>query len=245
MGDVYVTESGPLSLRYPQVTSDLDLETFATAKLTVAVDVRNTTDKPVSGTLRGKIESIQFSKAVTLGAHEQKLVEVAPADAPGLAISRPRVWWPYRMGTPHLYPLQLEVEVGGAVSDHDESRFGIQEMTSELTPEGYRLFRVNGRPLVIRGGGWASDMLLRPASRDRLEAELRYVKEMGLNTVRLEGKLESKLFYDIADEQGILVMPGWCCCDQWEKWDKWDAEDHRVAPCPSRARPAACADTRV
>jgi exo-1,4-beta-D-glucosaminidase len=25
-------------------------------------------------------------------------------------------------------------------------------------------------------------------------------------------------------------MPGWCCCDQWEKWDKWDAEDHKVGP---------------
>jgi exo-1,4-beta-D-glucosaminidase len=29
---------------------------------------------------------------------------------------------------------------------------------------------------------------------------------------------------------GILLMPGWCCCDQWEQWKKWDAEDHRVAP---------------
>jgi len=103
-------------------------------------------------------------------------------------------------------------------------------MSSELTPEGYRRFKVNGKPILIRGGGWASDMLLRPASRERLEAELRYVREMGLNTIRLEGKLESDLFYDLADEYGILLMPGWCCCDQWERWDEWDEEDHRVAP---------------
>jgi exo-1,4-beta-D-glucosaminidase len=73
-------------------------------------------------------------------------------------------------------------------------------------------------------------MMFRPASKERLEAEMRYVKEMGLNTIRLEGKLESDLFYDLADEQGILTMPGWCCCDQWEMWDKWDDEDHRVGP---------------
>ena len=85
-------------------------------------------------------------------------------------------------------------------------------MASELTPEGHRLFKVNGRPILVRGGGWASDMLLRPASRERLLAEMRYVREMGLNTIRLEGKLESDLFYDLADEQGILLMPGWCCC---------------------------------
>ena len=103
-------------------------------------------------------------------------------------------------------------------------------MTSELTPKGHRLFKVNGKPILIRGGGWASDMMFRPASRERLEAELRYTREMGLNTIRLEGKLESDLFYDLADQYGILVMPGWCCCDQWELWDKWDAEDYRGGP---------------
>jgi exo-1,4-beta-D-glucosaminidase len=53
---------------------------------------------------------------------------------------------------------------------------------------------------------------------------------MGLNAIRLEGKPETDEFYDLADKHGILLMPGWCCCDQWEMWDKWDAEDHRVAP---------------
>jgi len=103
-------------------------------------------------------------------------------------------------------------------------------MGSELTDKGHRRFEVNGRPILIRGGGWASDMLLRPASPERLEAQMRYVKEMGLNTIRLEGKLENDEFFDAADRHGILLMPGWCCCDQWEKWDKWDAEDRRVAP---------------
>ena len=96
------------------------------------------------------------------------------------------------------------------------------------------MFTVNGKRILVRGGGWASDMLLRPASTDRLRAELRYTREMGLNTIRLEGKLESDEFYDLADEYGILVMPGWCCCDQWEQWNKWDAEDHRVGPASLR-----------
>ena len=33
---------------------------------------------------------------------------------------------------------------------------------------------------------------------------------MNLNTVRLEGKLENDLFYQIADFQGILVWLGGC-----------------------------------
>ncbi len=229
-GDVYLTESGPLALRHPSVSSEIDLGTLASAKLTVAVDVRNTTGASVSGEVRGTIEAIRFAKQVSLGPHEQKLVRITSAEAPGLVMAKPRLWWPYRMGEPALYPITVEAVVGGAVSDSAKSRFGIQQMTSELTPAGHRLFKVNGRPLVIRGGGWASDMLFRPASRERLRAELEYVKAMGLNTVRLEGKLEGDLFYDLADEMGILTMPGWCCCDQWEMWDKWDAEDHRVGP---------------
>ena len=113
-------------------------------------------------------------------------------------------------------------------------RFGIQEMSSELTDKGHRLFKVNGKPILVRGGGWASDMFLRPITTERARAELRYVKEMGLNTIRLEGKLETDEFYDLADEEGVLLMPGWCCCDQWETWDKWDAEDHRVGPASLR-----------
>jgi exo-1,4-beta-D-glucosaminidase len=229
-GDVYLRLGGPVVLRHPHVVSRLELPSLERARLTVSAELRNTTRRPVEATVRGAIEAASFSKRVSLGPGERTVVRFTPEQSPGLEIRSPRLWWPYRMGTPDLYTLALEASVDGAVSDRDEVRFGIQQMSSELTSRGHRLFKVNGRPVLIRGGGWASDMLLRPASTQRLEAELRYVKEMGLNTIRLEGKLESDQFYDLADRHGILVMPGWCCCDQWELWEKWDAEDHRVAP---------------
>ena len=52
---------------------------------------------------------------------------------------------------------------------------------------------------------------------------------MGLNTVRLEGKLETEEFFEMADRQGILVMAGWCCCDFWEHWGSWKDEDFEIA----------------
>ena len=97
-----------------------------------------------------------------------------------------------------------------------------------MTPEGYRLLKVNGKPVLVRGGGWAPDMMLR-VDESRREAEFRYVKEMGLNTIRLEGKLEDESFLERADRDGILVMAGWCCCDAWEKWGKWNEENKRVS----------------
>ena len=228
--EVYLTDSGPIALRHPHVVSQLDLPSLESARLTVTTEVWNTTDEPVRGSVSGTIGEIRLSQPVTLGPRERRVLRFSPADAPALIVRHPRLWWPYRMGGQDLYTLVLRAEVGSAVSDTQELRFGIQQFTSELTAEGHRLFKVNGRPILIRGGGWASDMLFRAASTGRLEAEFRYVREMGLNTIRLEGKLETDEFYDLADRYGILLMPGWCCCDQWEKWDKWDDEDHRVAP---------------
>ena len=89
---------------------------------------------------------------------------------------------------------------------------GIREITSELTDKGARLFRVNGKPVLVRGGGWSGDMLLREQPQ-RLEQQFEMVRDLHLNAIRLEGKLETDEFYRLADEQGVLVIAGWCCCD--------------------------------
>jgi exo-1,4-beta-D-glucosaminidase len=231
---VFVTDAGAVALRNPHVVSRLDLPSLETARLTVTAEATNTTDAPVRGTVRGTIGDIRFEAPLELAPRETKTVRFAPETVPSLVVRQPKLWWPYRMGPQNLHTLALEVVVDGVVSDRAGTRFGIHQTTSELTDKGARLFKVNGRPLLVRGGGWASDMMFRPASTERLRAEMRYVREMGLNTIRLEGKLETDEFYDLADEYGILLMPGWCCCDQWEMWDKWDAEDHEVAPASLR-----------
>jgi exo-1,4-beta-D-glucosaminidase len=133
------------------------------------------------------------------------------------------------MGEPFLYRLNLEYTTeDGKGSDSTSTTFGIVQTESELTPEGGRLLKVNGKPVLVRGGGWTPDMMLR-VDEKRREAEFRYVKEMGLNTIRLEGKLENEDFIDRADREGILVMAGWCCCDAWEKWGKWNEENKQVS----------------
>jgi len=233
-GDVYLTDSGPLSLRHAYVKTALDLPSLAAADLTIVADVRNTTDREVRGRIRAQIDAIEVSMPVTLAPGERRTVHITPADAPALHIANPRVWWPYRMGAQNLYRATVTVDVAGEVSNAAHVQFGIRQVTSELTAKGHRLFLINGRPVLIRGGGWSSDILERPLRAQRLEAQLRYVREMGLNTIRQEGKLEPDDFYDATDRLGILVMPGWCCCDQWEKWDKWDPEDHSVGPASLR-----------
>lgn len=224
--EVTLSASGPVAVRHPHVVTKLDGP--ATARLTVMAELCNVRPQSVRGVLRGRIGEIEFQQPVELAAGETRAVAFTPERFPQLVVRNPRLWWPWHYGEPHLYDLTLEYEVAGAVSDRVAARFGIREVTSELTPEGYRRFQINGRPILIRGAGWAPDMLLRE-NPERQEAELRYVRDMHLNAVRLEGKLENEGFYEWTDRMGILVMAGWCCCDHWERWRNWKPEDYEIA----------------
>jgi len=90
------------------------------------------------------------------------------------------------------------VETGKEISDSASLDFGIREVTSELTDKGHRLFKVNGKRVLIRGAAWAPDMLLRWSSK-KVDADLEYTKHMGLNAIRLEGKIDRKEFFDKTD----------------------------------------------
>jgi exo-1,4-beta-D-glucosaminidase len=231
--EVVLSSSGPVAIRHATVETKLNMPKADFAHLTVRAEVANATTSPVKGTLRGSLEGqggpIEFSQPVELAANEKKEIVFAPEGTAPLNLYKAKLWWPYQMGEPYLNHLKLQfVTTDSAISDTSESQVGLVQIDSELTPDGYRLLKINGRPILIRGGGWAPDMMLR-ADESRREAEFRYVKEMGLNTIRLEGKLEGESFLERADREGILVMAGWCCCDAWEKWGKWGEENKQVS----------------
>jgi exo-1,4-beta-D-glucosaminidase len=226
--EVYLTASGPVALRYPAVISKVNSPANDSAQLTVTTQLKNGTEQAVKGTLKGKIESVEFMQEVDLAPGETKEVVFEPEKFSPLNFSNPRLWWPAQMGTPNLYPLHMEVEVNGQLSDQNDSHFGIRQVTSEIVPHNKRVFSINGKKILIRGGGWSPDMMLREDSQ-RMEDEFRYVQDMGLNTIRLEGKLETPEFFDKADRKGILIMAGWCCCDHWEHWGNWANADYKIA----------------
>ena len=139
------------------------------------------------------------------------------------------------MGAHPLETLTVRFISDGRVSDTASARVGIREATSKLTAKGARLFLINRKPILIRGGGWSQDMMMRE-DHEKLPQQIRMVKDMRLNTIRQEGKLEGDEFYRLTDENGILVMAGWCCCDQWEHWKQWTPENYQVASASLRSQ---------
>jgi len=225
--EVFLTTSGDVSVRQPFVATKLDAE-YKTASLTISADLRNTAAHPVKGIFHADIDEIHLEQPVELAAGESRKVSFGPEKFPQLKLQNPRLWWPYQMGVPNLYTAKLSFATEGQTSDSASIKFGVREVTSEITDQGYRLFKINGRKLLIRGAAWAPDMFLRWSS-ERLDADLAYVHDMGLNTIRLEGRLDHDEFFDKTDKLGILVMPGWTCCDAWERWKLWKGDQRTVA----------------
>ncbi|HEX4022877.1 MAG TPA: glycosyl hydrolase family 2 [Acidobacteriaceae bacterium] len=227
-GVVDLRVTGPVSVRSPFITTHFEDDTLKVADISVDAELQNATDHAVDGTVKGTFEGANFEQPVTIAAGASKSVHFSPDQYPQLKLKNPAIWWPAEMGKHPLETLSVSFVSDGHVSDTTTARVGIREATSELTDKGARLFLINRKPILIRGGGWSQDLFLRE-DHERLPLQIQMVKDMHLNTIRLEGKLEGENFFRLTDENGILVMAGWCCCDQWEHWKHWTPENHQVS----------------
>jgi exo-1,4-beta-D-glucosaminidase len=231
-GKVILETGGAAALRDPYVKTVLGSNS---ADLTVYVDALNGTNAPVSGVVTGTITkvgypTINFSQNVTLAANERKEVAFNPATFTQLHISNPALWWPYQYGSPELYDLNISFTVGSQTWDSKVIKFGVRQFTDYRTTvngTSYVGYKINGQNILFKGGGYMWDMFQRWDTKTN-ETHMKYVKDMGLNIVRFEGNVGNEEIYDIADREGIMLMPGWVCCSRWEESASWNAEELTV-----------------
>ena len=200
---------------------------LSSSALTAKTDVTNHTATSQTGTVTATITppnggtAITVSQSVTVAANATQTVSFTPSQFPSLTISSPQLWWPYQLGGQPLYTLSTSVAQSGTTLNSTSETFAIRTVTSYLTgssaaePSGTRAFKINGVPIVIRGGGYDPNLFLNYSSSDTAR-QFALMKNMGLNTIRLEGHLMPDDFFEQADADGILINAGYQCCDAWE-----------------------------
>jgi exo-1,4-beta-D-glucosaminidase len=237
---VQLHTSGALALGDVHVLQD-DAPDLSSAALTLEGEVTNDTDLAQTGTVSATLsppagggEPITVSKPVTVPAQTSATVAFTPVEDPQLVLAKPQVWWPYQMGAQPLYDLSMEVSQPGAPSDTQALSFGVRTIAtylvgrSKLAPHGVRRFAVNGRPLVLRAGGFAEDLFLRYSAANTAQ-QIALIKNLGLNAIRTEGKEMPEDFYEQMDRAGILIDAGFQCCDAWQpEHTKLTRTDDRV-----------------
>jgi exo-1,4-beta-D-glucosaminidase len=200
---------------------------LSTSAVTVKTDITNNTTTSQTGTVTATITPpgngtpITATQNVTVPASTTQTVSFTPTAFPSLTIASPQVWWPYQMGAQPLYTLATSVAQGTTVLNSTSETFGIRNVTSSLVgsntgePSGARAFKINGVPIVIRGGGWSPNIFLHYSAANTAK-QIALMKNMGVNTIRLEGHLMPQDWYNQMDAAGILVNAGFQCCDAWE-----------------------------
>jgi hypothetical protein len=151
---VTLTATGMVKIGDPQVVTKLPLPDRSRADVEITVLLENVSDKSVRGTIRGTIEQTVVTKEISVPPGKSS-VKLAPAEFAQLTLQNPRLWWPNGYGKPDLYQLQLDFTEGGKESDSKQVRFGVREVTYELSllDSKGQLRRVEVSPTAARARG--------------------------------------------------------------------------------------------
>jgi hypothetical protein len=144
--------TGALKIGDAQVVTSFPAHDYTHANIDIVLPVTNLSDKPVQADVTARIEQIGVEKRVTVppGTTDIKL---SPSEFAQLRMDHPRLWWPNGYGRPDLYHLKLTVSDGSTVSDSKDVRFGVREISYELSllDNTGHLRRVEFSPTDARG----------------------------------------------------------------------------------------------
>ncbi|MBV8971771.1 MAG: beta galactosidase jelly roll domain-containing protein [Sphingomonadaceae bacterium] len=207
---VELTGSGLVRLGDPQIVTTLPKADNSVADIEIDVPVVNDGSAAVMATVAVGFDDVSVTRTVT-AAPGQTMVRFAPLDFPQLAVANPKLWWPNGYGAPALHLAHVTVATAGGESDATDVRFGIRQITYELSlmaPDG-RLRRVEvdfsagrrrGEQLLdprhqgIRKipGGWVNSLTpagaASPAVRDLADTRLTPFLILKVNGVRIAAR---------------------------------------------------------
>ncbi|KAK3988703.1 hypothetical protein QBC44DRAFT_359738 [Cladorrhinum sp. PSN332] len=243
--DVEIKQTGPVALSPLRIVTKIG-DTYdklgQPAKVSLKAKAQNLENTPITITATGTVALVTDARYIPLVWN--KAITIPPLSTTDIelenTVENPAIWWPKQWGDQPLYSASLTISTSSdnKISDFQSANFGFRSVTSKLNSHSDVQYSVNGLPFQVIGAGYTPNMFLR-FDAAKWETELKYVLDLGFNTVRLEGKNEHPELYDIADRLGVFLMPGWECCDKWEAWSYnqdlavptpvWSADDYRVA----------------
>lgn len=125
-------------------------------------------------------------------------------------ISDPKLWWPAGYGAQHLYSATAVLRRQETVIDTKTCKFGIRTIELIQEPDAIGTsfyFRVNGRPIYIKGTNYIPTDLFLPQGRAKKTQLFEAMQATHMNMVRIwgGGAYEDDTFYNTCDSLGILV----------------------------------------
>jgi beta-mannosidase len=126
-------------------------------------------------------------------------------------IRNPKRWWPNGLGNPFLYPILYSIYYQGNKVASGIQKLGLRtlELRQDKDTSGSCFyFLVNGVPVFMKGANYIPpDNFLPRVTDSTYKALIASVKSANMNMLRVwgGGTYEKDIFYDLCDENGILV----------------------------------------
>ncbi|MDP1622228.1 MAG: glycoside hydrolase family 2 protein [Bacteroidales bacterium] len=127
------------------------------------------------------------------------------------SIINPQRWWPNGLGNPTLYNFGYEVWFNGSLAGEGRQKIGLRtiELIQDKDSTGKSFyFNVNDIPVFIKGANYIpQDNFLPRVTDSDYRALILDVKQANMNMLRVWGGgiYENDIFYDLCDENGIMV----------------------------------------
>jgi hypothetical protein len=152
--EVRLEATGAVRILDADVITRLPLPRIDQASLRIRVPLDNASSAARAVTLEARFEGVAIAKRVLLAPGPSE-IDLDPSEFPQLTLQHPRLWWPNGYGDPALYTLKLTLRDGDAVAATKRLRFGIRQITYELSlfDHGGRLRRVEIDPTLASQRG--------------------------------------------------------------------------------------------
>jgi beta-galactosidase/beta-glucuronidase len=128
---VELDATGAVRIGDPHVVTDLPLPRIDRADVHVTVPIDNA-GAATEVTVKVAFDGVTVEKRVAAPAGHSEVV-FAPSEFRQLTVANPKLWWPNGYGEPHLYDVRYEVSDANGVSDERRGRFGIREVSYDLS----------------------------------------------------------------------------------------------------------------
>lgn len=145
---------------------------------------------------------------------EEKNVEIQPGKncfSIPISIDNPIRWMPHGWGDPVLYTMHISLKQKDEILAEKSQRIGFRtiRLVNEKDAWGESFyFEVNGIPMYAKGANYIpSDAILPHVATERYTELFQNITAANMNMIRVwgGGTYEDDRFYDLADENGILI----------------------------------------
>lgn len=126
-------------------------------------------------------------------------------------IDDPSLWWPNGYGEPNLQEMKVQLQNWQGIVDEKILTYGIRTIELINKPDSIGTsyyFKINGEDIFIKGANYIpQDLLLPRVTKEKYQQIISSAKEANMNMLRVWGGgiYEDDLFYELCDQNGIMV----------------------------------------